>query len=147
MRERILAGFGGPLERVERALAAIAAGRGVLVTDDERRENEGDIIFAAESITEAQMAMLIREGSGIVCLCLTPEKVRGSACRRGRVDPSRFGTAFTVTIEAAEGVTTGVFAHDRVATIKAAVADSAVPEHLHRPRPCLPTEGAGGRCP
>ena len=78
MRERILAGFGGPLERVERALAAIAAGRGVLVTDDERRENEGDIIFAAESITEAQMAMLIREGSGIVCLCLTPEKVRES---------------------------------------------------------------------
>ena len=145
MRERILAGFGGPLERVENALAAIAAGRGVLVTDDEKRENEGDIIFAAESITEAQMAMLIREGSGIVCLCLTPEKVQelGLPMMVER-NSSRFGTAFTVTIEAAEGVTTGVSAHDRVATIKAAVADGAVPEHLHRPGHVFPLRARAG---
>ena len=145
MREHVLAGFGGPLERVENALAAIAAGRGVLVTDDEKRENEGDIIFAAESITEAQMAMLIREGSGIVCLCLTPEKVQelGLPMMVER-NSSRFGTAFTVTIEAAEGVTTGVSAHDRVATIKAAVADGALPGHLHRPGHVFPLRARAG---
>ena len=61
-------------ERVEIALNAIKEGNGVLVTDNEDRENEGDMIFSAENLTEKQMALLIREGSGIVCLCLTPEK-------------------------------------------------------------------------
>ena len=65
---------GSPQERVEIALDAIKAGNGVIVTDDETRENEGDMIFSSEHLTEEQMALLIREGSGIVCLCLTQEK-------------------------------------------------------------------------
>lgn len=65
-----------PTQRVEAALAAVRAGKGVLVVDDEDRENEGDIIFSAEKLTRDQMAMLIRECSGIVCLCLPEERVK-----------------------------------------------------------------------
>ena len=98
-------------ERVEAAVAAVRKGRGVLVVDDEDRENEGDIIFSAASITHEQMALLIRECSGIVCLCLPEDKVRqldlpqmvaNNTCKNR--------TAFTISIEAAEGVTTGVSA-------------------------------------
>ena len=74
MEQNLLTEFGNSAERVERALQALRAGQGVLVTDDEGRENEGDIIFPAENLTDVQAAMLIRECSGIVCLCLTPEK-------------------------------------------------------------------------
>ena len=70
----ILETFGNARERAEAAIAAIAAGKGVLIVDDEDRENEGDLIYAAETITPQQMALLIRECSGIVCLCLTDEK-------------------------------------------------------------------------
>ena len=113
-------------ERVEAAVAAVRKGRGVLVVDDEDRENEGDIIFSAASITHEQMALLIRECSGIVCLCLPEDKVRqldlpqmvaNNTCKNR--------TAFTISIEAAEGVTTGVSAADRVKTIRTAIADGA----------------------
>lgn len=105
-----------------------------MVLDDENRENEGDMVFAAETITVEQMALTIRHGSGIVCLCLTDE-------RRQQLElpmmvennSSQFKTGFTVTIEAAHGVTTGVSAADRVTTIRAAVADGAVPADLNRP--------------
>ena len=63
-----------PIDRVEKALKSLSQGGGVLVTDDEDRENEGDLIFSAELLQEEQMAMLIRECSGIVCLCLTPKR-------------------------------------------------------------------------
>jgi len=79
MNQTLLTQFGNSFERVETALNALREGRGVLVTDDEQRENEGDLIFAAESLDESRMAMLIRECSGIVCLCLTDEKVRALA--------------------------------------------------------------------
>ena len=70
----ILASFGDWETRMERALASVRAGRGVLVVDDEDRENEGDLIYPAHSLTDAQMARLIRHCSGIVCLCLTDER-------------------------------------------------------------------------
>ena len=123
-------------ERVEAAVAAVRKGRGVLVVDDEDRENEGDIIFSAASITHEQMALLIRECSGIVCLCLPEDKVRqldlpqmvaNNTCKNR--------TAFTISIEAAEGVTTGVSAADRVKTIRTAIADDAVPGDLNHPGP------------
>ncbi|BCS52667.1 3,4-dihydroxy-2-butanone-4-phosphate synthase [Geobacter sp. SVR] len=133
------------LERVERALASLCGGNGVLVTDDEERENEGDLIFAAESLTTAQMAMLIRDCSGIVCLCLTDEKVRALELpMMVEENNSRFQTAFTVSIEAAEGVTTGVSAADRVATIAAAVADHASPSDLRRPGHVFPLRARPG---
>jgi 3,4-dihydroxy 2-butanone 4-phosphate synthase len=145
MRSSLLSPFGSPAERVKKALKAIAEGQGVLVTDDEQRENEGDLIFPAETITETQMAMLIRECSGIVCLCLTEEKVRALELpMMVSNNGNRFSTAFTVSIEAAVGVTTGVSAADRVATIRAAVSDDAKPKDLNRPGHVFPLKARSG---
>ena len=141
----ILDSFGTARERAEAAIAAIKAGQGVLIVDDEDRENEGDLIYAAETITPQQMALLIRECSGIVCLCLTDEKADAL-----RLDPmvkdntNKNGTAFTVTIEAARGVTTGVSAADRVTTIRAAVAPDAKPSDLNRPGHIFPLRARKG---
>ena len=145
MNQTLLSEFGTPVERVERAIDALRNGRGVMVLDDENRENEGDMIFAAETMTVEQMALTIRHGSGIVCLCLTEE-------RRQQLElpmmvennSSQFQTAFTVTIEAAEGVTTGVSAADRITTIRAATADNAKPSDLNRPGHVFPLRAQNG---
>jgi 3,4-dihydroxy 2-butanone 4-phosphate synthase len=145
MSQELLVSFGTPLERVENALAALRTGGGVLVTDDEERENEGDLIFSAESLTPAQMALMIRECSGIVCLCLTSEKVAAlNLPMMVAENSSRYQTAFTVTIEAAEGVTTGVSAKDRVTTIQAAIADQARPSDLRNPGHVFPLRAPPG---
>ncbi len=135
-----------PCERVELALQAMRDGKGVLVVDDENRENEGDIIFAAEKMTEAQMAMMIRYCSGIVCLCMPEEKMKQLELPQMVADnTSSYGTAFTITIEAAEGVTTGVSAHDRLTTIKAAINPDAKPSDLRHPGHVFPlTARTGG---
>ncbi|TFZ48907.1 3,4-dihydroxy-2-butanone-4-phosphate synthase [Serratia proteamaculans] len=145
MNQTLLSDFGTPVERVERALEALRNGHGVMVLDDENRENEGDMIFAAETMTVEQMALTIRHGSGIVCLCLTEE-------RRQQLElpmmvtnnSSQFQTAFTVTIEAAQGVTTGVSASDRLTTIRAAIADNAKPSDLNRPGHVFPLRAQPG---
>ena len=133
MNQTLLSSFGTPFERVENALAALREGRGVMVLDDEDRENEGDMIFPAETMTVEQMALTIRHGSGIVCLCITDD-------RRKQLDlpmmvennTSAYGTGFTVTIEAAEGVTTGVS------------ADGAKPSDLNRPGHVFPLRAQAG---
>jgi 3,4-dihydroxy 2-butanone 4-phosphate synthase len=103
-------------------LDAIRAGRPVLVLDDAGRENEADLICAAELLTPAVMAMMIREGSGIVCLCMLPDKADALRLRpMVEVNRSRHATAFTQSIEAAHGVSTGVSAVDRVQTIQCAL--------------------------
>ena len=128
-----------PIERVEKALEAMRSGNGVLVVDDENRENEGDIIFAAEKMTQEQMAMMIRYCSGIVCLCLPQSKMKElDLPQMVEKNTSSYGTAFTVTIEAKEGVTTGVSAHDRLTTIKAAIKNGAKPDDLSRPGHVFP---------
>ncbi|WP_027722901.1 3,4-dihydroxy-2-butanone-4-phosphate synthase [Maridesulfovibrio zosterae] len=145
MNQNLLSQFGNPVERVEKGLQALKEGRGVLVTDNENRENEGDLIFSAEKLTDKQMAMLIRECSGIVCLCLTEEKVEQLGLPMMVEDnSSRYQTSFTVTIEAAEGVTTGVSAADRVTTVKAAIQDDAKPSDLHRPGHVFPLRARPG---
>lgn len=145
MNQSLLSEFGDPLARVEAALAALRAGRGVLVADDEDRENEGDLIFAAQTMTNEQMAMMIRECSGIVCLCLTDDRVRQLALpMMVEANSSHYQTAFTVTIEAAQGVTTGVSAVDRITTIRAAIADGAKPSDLHRPGHVFPLRARTG---
>ena len=137
--------LGTPMERMEQALGALRDGRGVLVTDDEQRENEGDLIFAAQSLTREQVAMLIRECSGIICLCLTDETVRQLKLpMMVESNSSRFQTAFTVSIEAAEGVTTGVSAADRLTTVQAAIADNAVPADISRPGHVFPLRARPG---
>lgn len=113
-------------ERIAQALDAMREGRPVVLLDDDDRENEADLILAAEQLTPANMAMMIRECSGIVCLCLTTERVRELGLRpMVENNRSQYGTAFTVSIEAREGVTTGVSAVDRITTIRAAMAGPA----------------------
>lgn len=139
MNQSLLTPYGTAFERVEAGLTAIREGRGVLVVDDEDRENEGDIIFAAETLTSEQMALMIRECSGIVCLCLTDERVKQLELpMMVENNTSANETGFTVTIEAAKGVTTGVSAADRVTTIKTAIADGAVPADLNHPGHVFP---------
>ena len=145
MREQTLSEYGDGPARVAKALAALRRGSGVLVVDDEDRENEGDLIFSAQHLTQAQMAQLIRECSGIVCLCLTPERAEQLALPpMVEANSSRYGTAFTVTIEAAQGVTTGVSAADRLTTVRAACAPGAGPGDLHRPGHVFPLRARPG---
>jgi len=131
--------------RLRIALDAIRHGRAVVLLDDDDRENEGDLIVAADRITVPMMATLIRECSGIVCLCMGDD-----ALQRLALPPmvtnngSRYGTAFTVSIEAREGVTTGVSAADRVTTIRAAIRPDASAADLVSPGHVFPLRAAPG---
>jgi 3,4-dihydroxy 2-butanone 4-phosphate synthase len=130
-------------QRFAQALADMRRGHPVILVDDFDRENEADLIVAAEKISPATMALLIRECSGIVCLCLPPETLdRLQIPLMVTNNESRFQTAFTVTIEAREGVTTGVSAADRVTTIRAAIAENARPSDLVHPGHVFPLRAA-----
>ncbi|EDU35924.1 3,4-dihydroxy-2-butanone-4-phosphate synthase [Clostridium sporogenes] len=145
MNESLLTQFGNSLNRVEKALDNLKNGKGVLLVDDENRENEGDLIFPAETITVPQMAMLIRECSGIVCLCLTDEKVKKLGLTQMVPNNTcKYETAFTISIEAKEGVTTGVSATDRVTTILTAIKDDCKPENLCHPGHVFPLRARTG---
>ncbi|MFN1216811.1 3,4-dihydroxy-2-butanone-4-phosphate synthase [Chryseobacterium kwangjuense] len=138
--EKLLEQFGATsTERVENALLKLQQGKGILLVDDENRENEGDIIFPASTITEKDMALLIRECSGIVCLCISEEKSRHLNLRpMVETNNSKNQTAFTISIEAKEGVESGVSARDRVTTIKTAVAKHAEAAHIASPGHVFP---------
>lgn len=138
--EKLLEQFGAnSKERVEKALTTLQQGKGILLVDDENRENEGDIIFPASTITEQDMALLIRECSGIVCLCISEEKSRHLNLRpMVETNNSKNQTAFTISIEAREGVESGVSAKDRVTTIRTAVASDAQAEHIASPGHVFP---------
>lgn len=140
MSVNLLETFGqNSVERVEAALEAMRKGRGVLVVDDESRENEGDIIFAAETMTTEQMAFMVRECSGIVCLCI--RKALADKLNLPMMvssNTSTYGTAFTISVDAAKGVTTGVSAADRIAAVKAVINDDAKPEDLVHPGHMFP---------
>lgn len=131
--------------RLERALQHLRIGRPVILMDDADRENEADLIVAADKLTVPVMAQLIRDGSGIVCLCLP-----GDTLDRLGLPPmvtsngSRHGTAFTVSIEAREGVSTGVSAVDRVTTIRAAIAPHAQSTDLVSPGHVFPLRAQPG---
>jgi 3,4-dihydroxy 2-butanone 4-phosphate synthase len=131
--------------RIQSALAAMRAGLPVILLDDFDRENEADLIVAADKLTVATMALMIRECSGIVCLCLTADKVRELELPPMATDNgSRYGTPFTVSIEARDGVTTGVSAADRVTTIRAATAAGAKPADVVRPGHVFPLRATPG---
>lgn len=124
---------------VRQAIQAIRSGKAVAMFDDHDREDECDLVIPAEVMDETMMALFIRECSGIVCLCLDEAHVR-----RLRLPPmvvsnqSRYRTAFTVSIEARHGVSTGVSARDRLTTIRSAIADAAQPEDLVSPGHVFP---------
>ena len=135
------------VDRVEAAIAALRAGKMVILTDDEDRENEGDLCMAAEKVTPAAVNFMAKVGRGLVCLSLTEEKVRTLRLPLmvdESANSSSFGTAFTVSIEAKEGVTTGISAKDRAHTILTAVQDGCRPEDLARPGHVFPLRARKG---
>lgn len=120
-------------ERVENAIQELQSGKGVLLIDNEDRENEGDLIFSAENMNVDDMIQMIRYCSGVVCLCLTHEKANELELPYMVTDNSSpYQTPFTVSIDAREGATTGLSAIDRIAAIKTACNVNAKPEDLVR---------------
>ena len=130
---------------VPEAIEEIRAGRMVVVVDDEDRENEGDLTLAAEFVTPEAINFMAKFGRGLICLTLTEE--RADALRLGPMtqdNTSRFGTAFTESIEAREGVTTGISAADRSHTIQVAISPGSTPHDLARPGHVFPLRARKG---
>ena len=134
-----------PISPVEDIVADMRAGRIVILVDEEDRENEGDLVLAADHVTPEAINFMARFGRGLICLTLTRER-----CERLQLPPmtvrngDKKGTAFTVSIEAAEGVTTGISAADRARTVQAAVAKGAVPDDLVQPGHIFPLQAVDG---
>ncbi len=130
---------------ISELLEELKAGRPIVLVDDPSRENEGDLCFAAQFASPELIALLSREACGLICLALDDE-----ICDRLQLpmmvaeNKSRYGTAFTVSIGAAEGVTTGISAKDRALTVLAAVHPDAKPEHLSRPGHIFPLRARQG---
>src|SRR5690606_26238909 len=132
---------------VERGIEEIRAGRMIILTDDEDRENEGDLCMAAECVTPEAINFMAKYGRGLICLSLTEERIR--QLRLPMMVPDQdnttaYGTAFTISIEARHGVTTGISAADRAHTIRVAIADDAKPQDLSRPRHVFPLRARDG---
>ncbi|MGD0845361.1 MAG: bifunctional 3,4-dihydroxy-2-butanone-4-phosphate synthase/GTP cyclohydrolase II [Geobacteraceae bacterium] len=131
--------------KIEEAIDEIRRGRMVILVDDEDRENEGDLTMAAEMVSPEAINFMARYGRGLICLTMTAER-----CDQLNLplmvssNTSSFGTAFTVSIEAKKGVTTGISAADRAHTILTAVADNARPEDLARPGHIFPLRAKKG---
>ena len=133
-------------ERIAGAIADVRAGKMVILVDDEDRENEGDLTMAAEKVTADAINFMAKHGRGLICLTLTEEKADSLELplqARGR-GGSPFGTAFTVSIEARRGVTTGISAKDRATTILTAVGADARPEDLITPGHVFPLRAKRG---
>jgi 3,4-dihydroxy 2-butanone 4-phosphate synthase/GTP cyclohydrolase II len=134
-----------PFASIEEALEDIRAGRMVVVCDDEDRENEGDLTLAAQFATPANINFMAREARGLICLALPPDR-----CDELGLDlmaaknESAFETAFTVSVEAREGVTTGISAHDRAHTIQVAIDPRAEPHDLVQPGHVFPLKARPG---
>src|SRR5438105_15778294 len=117
------------IARVEKALEELRRGRMVILVDDADRENEGDLVLAAQFVTPEAINFMAKNARGLICLSLTEEQVkRLGLSMMVSENQSTYTTAFTVSIEAAKGVTTGISAHDRATTIRAAIAPEAKPE-------------------
>lgn len=134
-----------PLKKVKEAIEDIRNGKMVILVDDEDRENEGDLVMAAELVTPEAINFMAKYGRGLICLTLTEEKAdQLQLPLMVRDNSSPFGTAFTVSIEARRGVTTGISAHDRAITIRTAIADDTRPEDLVRPGHVFPLRARKG---
>jgi 3,4-dihydroxy 2-butanone 4-phosphate synthase/GTP cyclohydrolase II len=135
----------GPFSTIDEALEDIRAGKMIVVCDDEDRENEGDLTMAAQFATPEAINFMAKEGRGLICLALTPER-----CDELGLDlmaaknEARFETAFTKSIEAREGVTTGISAHDRAHTIQVAIDPSSSPRDVVQPGHIFPLKAKDG---
>ena len=134
-----------PFSPIEEALEDVRAGRMVVVCDAEDRENEGDLTLAAQFATPEAINFMAMHGRGLICLALTPER-----CDELGLDlmaaknESPFQTAFTVTVEAREGITTGISAHDRAHTVQVAIDPSSRPQDLVQPGHIFPLKAKAG---
>jgi 3,4-dihydroxy 2-butanone 4-phosphate synthase / GTP cyclohydrolase II len=134
-----------PVCSIEEALDEIRAGRMVILVDDEDRENEGDLTMAADQVTPEAIAFMATHGRGLICLSMNAEQVEHLGLQQMTTNNrTRFGTAFTVSIEARCGVTTGISAHDRATTIMAAVSPEAQPHDLVSPGHIFPLRARRG---
>ncbi len=130
---------------IDEALDDIANGKIVILVDDEDRENEGDLCMAAEMVTPEAINFMARHGRGLICLSLVPERIEELKLpMMTDENTSSFGTAFTVSIEAKKGVTTGISAADRAKTIKTAIDPKTRPEDLARPGHVFPLKARPG---
>jgi 3,4-dihydroxy 2-butanone 4-phosphate synthase/GTP cyclohydrolase II len=130
---------------IEEAIQEIQAGRMIVLVDDEDRENEGDLVMAAEKVTPEAINFMAKHGRGLICLTLTAERVEElQLTPMSPENTATFGTAFTVSIDARKGVTTGISAHDRAATILAAVHPHTKPSDLARPGHIFPLRAQKG---
>jgi 3,4-dihydroxy 2-butanone 4-phosphate synthase / GTP cyclohydrolase II len=140
-----MSSISAPFATIEEAIEDIRRGRMVVVVDDENRENEGDLTIAAQFVTPEAINFMTKEGRGLICLALTPER-----CEELGLDlmaaknESAFETAFTVSIEAREGVTTGISAHDRARTIQVAIDPQAAPRDIVQPGHVFPLKARAG---
>lgn len=134
-----------PLATIEEAIAEIRRGRMVILMDDKNRENEGDLCMAAEKVTPDAINFMATYGRGLICLPLTEERVRELGLQMMvSENTSPFGTAFTVSIDAADQITTGISAADRARTILAAIAEDGKPEDLVTPGHIFPLRARTG---
>lgn len=134
-----------PIKRIEEAIKDVREGRLVILVDDEDRENEGDLVTAAERVTPEIINFMARYGRGLICLTLTEEKADSlNLPPMVAENTSPHGTAFTVSIDARKDITTGISAHDRAVTILTTVADDARPEDLVRPGHIFPLRARKG---
>ncbi len=133
------------LASVKELIAELKAGRPVIIVDDENRENEGDIIIAAEHVTAEKVAFTIRHTGGIICLAMDNERADHlNLPPMVEHNTARRSTAFTVSIEATEGITTGISAADRAVTVQTAVRDGATADDLARPGHVFPLRARDG---
>jgi 3,4-dihydroxy 2-butanone 4-phosphate synthase/GTP cyclohydrolase II len=134
-----------PLASIEEAIEEIRRGRMVILMDDKDRENEGDLCMAAEKITPQAINFMATYGRGLICLPLTEERVRHLQIpMMVSENTSPFGTAFTVSVDATSGITTGISAADRAKTILDAIADEAKPQDLVTPGHIFPLRARNG---
>ncbi len=130
---------------IEEGIADIRSGKMVILVDDEDRENEGDLTMAAEAVTPAAINFMAKYGRGLICLSLTPERVEKLQLPMMTTDnTSQFGTAFTISIEARKGVTTGISAADRATTIRTAIDPAKGAADLARPGHVFPLRARPG---
>ena len=133
------------LSAIEDVIEDVRKGKMVIIVDDEDRENEGDVMVAAEKATPEVITFMARYACGLICLSLTEERVRALRLPlMVRENTSAHNTAFTVSIEARRGVTTGISAHDRARTIEVAIEDNSGPEDLAKPGHVFPLMGRNG---